>query len=510
MACKPIINEPCEKRIQFQEGGKTYDAYISYDTGGTDFLKILRIKESGFFKPPLEPKQPGGVDGDYEKLLATTELQDVYRRDLSTLKAKVNALSGNTKEVVEEALSRSGPLNAKGITDVQEAWNSTNAGTKQGPIFNPAPNPGTAVPTAGPAPKPNNVVLPEVIKKLQETADQERQLLLLPGEQQFAVQYPADAYYENSQDSVVIEQFTYRAPQESILIGDDGSIQTANPFQTFAQGLRRNSNLRESVGTVRLPIPNQLAMSDGVDWGQRKANAFEAGAFYTAMGLAGTVVSGNFLKAAGAAGNVLGQAASFVGQGGLSTGTPSGTLFTALAAQYGLSKVGINVDPAQFITRATGTTINPNLELLFGGPKLRNFSLSFEFAPDNQTDATNARRIIRFFKQGMSPKRLGENLIFIGSPNVFRVKYKNGNRDIKGINAHKICALTTCEVNYTPDGVYQSYDDPQAVSQPVKTIMTLSFTELTPIFASDYDPNSTEPSVADDAQVKFDPDSIGF
>jgi hypothetical protein len=501
MACKPIINEPCEKRIQFQEGGKTYEAYISYDTGGTDFLTILRIKQhnQGFLGINDKIIQPN--DREFERLIETTEFKDVYRRDLSTLKAKVNALSGNTKEVVEEALNRS---------DTRDQWNDTNAGTKQGPIFNPAPDPGTAQPVAGPAPNPNNVVLPEVIKKLQETADQERQLLLLPGEQRFAVQYPADAYYENSQDSVVIEQFTYRAPQESILIDDAGNIRTANPFQTFAQGLRRNSNLRESVGTVRLPIPNQLAMSDGVDWGQRKANAFEAGAFYTAMGLAGTVVSGNFLKAAGAAGNVLGQAASFVGQGGLSTGTPSGTLFTALAAQYGLSKVGINVDPAQFITRATGTTINPNLELLFGGPKLRNFSLSFEFAPDNQTDATNARRIIRFFKQGMAPKRLGENLIFIGSPNVFRVKYKNGNRDIKGINAHKICALTTCEVNYTPDGVYQSYDDPQAVSQPVKTIMTLSFTELTPIFASDYDPNSTEPSVADDAQVRFDPDSIGF
>ena len=503
MACKPIINEPCEKKIQFEVDGKTYDAYISYDTGGTDFLKILRIKERGFFKSPLEPKQPGGIDGEFEDLLATTELQDVYRRDLSTLKARVNALSGNTKEVVEEAVDRS---------DSREAWDDTNAGTKQGPIFNPAPNPGTAVPTAGPAPKPNNVVLPEVIKKLQETADQERQLLLLPGEQQFAVQYPADAYYENSQDSVEISQFTYRAPQEQLLVDEDtGNIRTSNPFQTIAQGLRRNSNLRDYVGTVRLPIPNQLAMSNGVEWGQRKANAFEAGAFYTAMGLVSKLGSGNFLEAAGAAGNVLGQAASFVGQGGLSTGTPSGTLLTALAAQYGLSKVGINVDPAQFITRATGTTINPNLELLFGGPKLRNFSLSFEFAPDNQTDATNARRIIRFFKQGMAPKRLGENLIFIGSPNVFSVKYKNGSQEIKGINAHKICALTTCEVNYTPDGAYQSYDDPQAVSQPVKTIMTLSFTELTPIFASDYDPSISgdDPSV-NDAQVQFSPDSIGF
>jgi len=222
-------------------------------------------------------------------------------------------------------------------------------------------------------------------------------------------------------------------------------------------------------------------------------------------------LKGNFLGAAEDIYRGFGAAGNFISQGNLSPDMPAGTLLTALAAQYGLSKVGINVDPAQFITRATGTTINPNLELLFGGPKLRNFSLSFEFAPDNQTDATNARRIIRFFKQGMAPKRLGENLIFIGSPNVFRVKYKNGNRDIKGINAHKICALTTCEVNYTPDGVYQSYDDPQAVSQPVKTIMTLSFTELTPIFASDYDTSVIEPKGSvDDANVSFDPDSIGF
>lgn len=503
MACKPIINEPCEKRIAFEVNGKQYSAYVSYDTGGTDFLKILRIQERGFFKPTLTPKQPGAADQEFEKLFATTELQDVYRRDLSALKARVNALSGNTKQVVEEAVDRS---------DTRAEWNATNAGTKQGPIFNPAPNPGTAVPKAGPAPKPINVALPQVIKKLQETADQEKQLLLLPGEQKFAVQYPADAYYENSQDSVEISQYTYRAPQEKLLVDDDGNIRTSNPFQTIAQGLKRNSNIRDYVGTVRLPIPNQLAMSDGVEWGQRKANAFEAGAFYTAMGIAAPLLKGNFLDAAKSVGNVLGQAGNFVGQGNLSANTPSGILLTALAAQYGLSRVGINVDPAQFITRATGTTINPNLELLFGGPKLRNFSLSFEFAPDNQKDATNARRIIRFFKQGMYPKKVEENLIFIGSPNVFKVKYKNGNQDIKGINAHKICALTACEVNYTPDGVYQSYDDPRAVSQPVKTIMTLSFTELTPIFASDYDPSNSgnDPSVVDDLEVSFDPDSIGF
>ena len=51
---------------------------------------------------------------------------------------------------------------------------------------------------------------------------------------------------------------------------------------------------------------------------------------------------------------------------------------------------------------------------------------------------------------------------------------------------HKICALTQCAVNYAPDNVYQSYEDDAAGSSPVRTVMNLSFTELTPIFQDDY------------------------
>ena len=54
---------------------------------------------------------------------------------------------------------------------------------------------------------------------------------------------------------------------------------------------------------------------------------------------------------------------------------------------------------------------------------------------------------------------------------------------------HKICALTTCEINYAPDNVYQSYDDSKAGSQPIRSTMNLNFTELTPIFESDYREN---------------------
>ena len=51
---------------------------------------------------------------------------------------------------------------------------------------------------------------------------------------------------------------------------------------------------------------------------------------------------------------------------------------------------------------------------------------------------------------------------------------------------HKICALTQCEVNYAPDNVYQSYEDSAAGSSPVRTVMTMNFTELTPILVCVY------------------------
>ena len=79
--------------------------------------------------------------------------------------------------------------------------------------------------------------------------------------------------------------------------------------------------------------------------------------------------------------------------------------------------------------------------------------------------------------------------LFLGSPNVFRLQYKNKNRRIKGLNIIKICALTACQIDFTPDGTYQSFDDIESVSMPVRTTMGLTFNELTPIFRDDYVPN---------------------
>ena len=180
----------------------------------------------------------------------------------------------------------------------------------------------------------------------------------------------------------------------------------------------------------------------------------------------------------------------------------SGTL-----AKSVLGQIGINVDIDQFITRQTGAAINPNLELLFGGPQLRTFSFAFDFAPNSDKEAHEVRRIQRWFKQGMLPSRSGvkgarSSSLFLGSPNVFRIAYMNKSRRIKGLNIIKICALTSCQIDFTPDNTYQSYEDTSAFSQPVRSTMALTFNELTPVFRDDYgdDENSDfarDPSLED-------------
>ena len=307
-----------------------------------------------------------------------------------------------------------------------------------------------------------------------------------------SLKYPHDAVYGEAgvagQDHIVIEQFQYQPPQEMFLTPEGSET------LSFLSGLRRNSNIKEYVGIVKMPIPNNLNFTNGVSWGDSKLNSIQAGAFFSVMGGVRTAVGeGNVITGLDALGKNLSKVLGDVAGGGLATNTPANLALSSFLAQFALGRAGINVDGNAALTRGTGAAINPNLELLFNGPKLRNFTFQFQFAPNDELDGSMMRKIQKFFKMGMSPTRNQDNLLFLGSPNVFRLRYRTQeNTRIKGLPMHKICALTQCEINYAPDNVYQSYEDSSAGSSPIRTVMTLSFTELTPIFQDDYLAGSNE------------------
>ena len=303
-----------------------------------------------------------------------------------------------------------------------------------------------------------------------------------------SLKYPHDLLAggdgEEGQDHIVIEMFQYQSPQSTIfgIKSGEGSKPSISGY-----GLRRNTVLKTYVGAVRMPIPNNLSISNGVSWGDSKINPLEAAAMGAAFDIARPLAGGDIMKSITKSFGQLGDAIKTIQSGAITKDSPGNIALSALASQFALGRIGINVDANQFIGRGIAAAINPNLELLFNSPKLRNFSFQFNFAPNDELDASIMRKIQRFFKQGMSPIRNNANLIFLGSPNVFRIRYRTKERDrIKGLPMYKICALTTCDINYTPDNVYQAYEDEAAGSSPVRTVMTLNFTELTPVFNNDY------------------------
>ena len=131
------------------------------------------------------------------------------------------------------------------------------------------------------------------------------------------------------------------------------------------------------------------------------------------------------------------------------------------------------------------------MELLFQSPSLRPFSFTFLLAPRTKSEAQQVIQIIRFFKQGMAPIR-SEAHLFLKAPHTFQLQYKHRGENHPYLNKFKECALQNCEINYTPQNNYSTFED--GVMNAYE--MTLSFQELTPIYNDDYE-DTTASSLTD-------------
>ena len=149
---------------------------------------------------------------------------------------------------------------------------------------------------------------------------------------------------------------------------------------------------------------------------------------------------------------------------------------------------GGNLSVNSLLAREQGAIFNPNMELLFNGPTIRSFRFQFKMTPRNQKEGQEVRQIIREFKRSMAPKVTavggpsGSNNLFLKTPDVFELTYRQGKENHKFLNKFKQCVLQDISVNYTGEGTYATYDD----GTPVSIIMDLSFKELEPIYDTDY------------------------
>jgi len=329
------------------------------------------------------------------------------------------------------------------------------------------------------------------------------------------LQYPIDLDTD-LQDYFEVQIFKYRPAGNlpgisggnqgyGAAFGDGGYLSQSN-----RRGNRQNFRLQDLQSTIQLPMPPSLKDMNSVDFAGGTMSGLAAAMFGpTVQAFLGKRNSANFdgtgeevtsfrQKAKNFLGSMVGTAGDMAKALGTAVANKGFRRVTTLnAIAQAVAALGVNIDVDQAITRTSGAVRNPNLELLFKGPALRSFSFNIRLTPRSPEESKRVRMIIRALKQHSAAKKnpqifsgaatgdLNDNFL-LGTPDVFKLRYIKARtqKDIKGLNKFKTCALNSIAVDYTGEiGRFAAYEED---SQPVTTIISLSFTELTPIYDQDY------------------------
>jgi hypothetical protein len=235
---------------------------------------------------------------------------------------------------------------------------------------------------------------------------------------------------------------------------------------------------KDPQGTVYLPMQSGVSESNSVGWGEDSLNAFTgalASGAYGAIGNLGEgLASGNLLRGFSGAVGSLGSSV----QGLLERIKDNPAVENQIKAYFAGQAVGANI-----VARATGQVINPNLELLFTGPKLRSFAFNFPLIPRTEKEANIVRDMIKFFKINMAVRQSSSDL-FLYTPNIFQLEYIYGDNN-EGqhpyLNLFKPCALTNFSVTYNPANDYMTYEG----GSMTQYNLSMTFNELEPIYKKD-------------------------
>lgn len=290
------------------------------------------------------------------------------------------------------------------------------------------------------------------------------------------LRYPKSDIHEDT-DYLEITILKYQpagfAPQDRII------------EQGVGRASDKTNGKKEILGTIKLPIPQNIKDLNATGWGEDSLNS--------AAAYAVAATGGIMFKEGGFIGNIIDSIKQ--------TGTDIKNIAQDSTVQKGIQSqftsatanlLGANTTASGLLSRAEGVILNPNKELLFNGVSLRDFSFAFDLAPRNDDEAEEIKQIIRVLKINMSPvtgdvKDSSGNItgkgLFLRSPNVFQLRYMTGGGEHKFLNKFKLMALTNISVNYTGSGTYMTYND----GVPVHMQMMLNFKELDPVYAEDYD-----------------------
>lgn len=274
-----------------------------------------------------------------------------------------------------------------------------------------------------------------------------------------------------------------------------------NALQRVDAHFNRSENIAKYEKNARyiyLPIPQVITDNTSVSYAQDTLNPLQV------VGL--KAASEAIDDPTGALGKGVKAAQQLIeSNANINPGTAK--LINTVLSGTAVNQLGGNVNATSLVTRSTGQVLQSNMELLFDAPTLRSFPFVFDFTPRNRDEGQMVMKIIRTIKQAIVPKN-GNNGVFINSPDLFQLQYITADgRDHPFLNKFKIGAMSDISVNYAASGTYATYAD----GTPVHIQMSLTFKELNPVYAEDYDHEQFNgPLLNPDEAVTKQAGGVGF
>ena len=265
---------------------------------------------------------------------------------------------------------------------------------------------------------------------------------------------------------------------------------------------------------IMLPMPQDLSNEFQAQW---------QGKQFTATGRAAVAAlgAGNFSFANEVVKNIAGNAKAL--QNALNT-----------SVLNSIPGVGGNLSFNDVSGSTRGIVINPNAELLYDAPEMREIGMIFKLVAQNEQESKNIRKICQLFRYSSLPRWGGGNAQYDTTADGTEVNVFSGEAKITGSNARfandkpddrdkdgqfditgednwirvpdlckftfmrgdkphpyipqfKPCAIQAVEVNYTPDGTYATYQGLDGA--PVAVELRVNFMETKIIYANEVNVN---------------------
>ena len=312
-------------------------------------------------------------------------------------------------------------------------------------------------------------------------------------EESSTLRYPSDGIKDKNTDYVLFQFGKYNPPFGTDAEANSGS----NPYEQYNQSVsdlelksvsvKNLKNKKTSrVESIVLPMPQDLSNELKSDWSAksftrlgRTAIAAAAGGRFSDVGNLAKDITGNLQSIQGAVvSNILNK----------------------------IPGVGGNLSINDITGSTRGIVLNPNAEVLYDSPNMREIGMVFKMVPRNDDEAATIKMICDAFRSASLPRygasdSLDDEILtsakdngtnkdkdfrmqgdnFIRVPYLCKFTFMSGSDTNSWVAQFKPCAITRVQVNYTPDGTYATYTS----GSPVATELSINFLESKVIFENE-------------------------